>query len=168
MSRLLSAYPFALAFPLDATRIPDSAISGVNLAIASALYNGNYSSAEAQLLPSDRGGEPCDAYFASIAPAAATGVRPLQANDLSGILFVAAGALVLTLIGRMVKQVVKGLLPPPHHPPGLLIVSGGGEKEGGGGRGGGSVHQGWASQNLTRSGKPGFLEGEADTPGAGI
>ena len=98
------AYPFGLAFPVNMSR---SRVDAVSIAIAAALYDGNYSAAESIYMPQTRPLSQCAAYLASVGTASTSGVQPLSLTDMAGVFIIGVSAVVLTACGRIVKRRVR-------------------------------------------------------------
>ena len=101
------AYPFGLAFPANTSRVSRAQVDAVSVAIAAALYDGNYSTAESINLPQTRPLGQCAAYLASVGTASTSGVQPLSLTDMAGVFIIGVSAVVLTACGRIVKRRVR-------------------------------------------------------------
>ena len=99
-------YPFALPVPLDPSRTPQPAtLAALDVAIAAALFDGNYSAAEQTYLPRNRPLWQCTGYFAQQA-GEATGIQPLSTRDMAGVFIMAVGAVVVTAAARPLRRQV--------------------------------------------------------------
>ena len=101
------AYPFGLPFPMNTSRVSKAQVDAVSVAIAAALYDGNYSAAESIYLPKVRPLGQCAAYLANVGTTETSGIQPLSLTDMAGVFIIGVAAVVLTACGRIVKRRIR-------------------------------------------------------------